>query len=50
MAVAVTSNATKSGSAISGTTVAVVIVKTNPGYSSNPGHPGTGTIVARLCG
>jgi hypothetical protein len=24
-------------------------VQTNPGYGPNPGHPGTGTIVATLC-
>jgi hypothetical protein len=34
---------------ISGTVVHVVIVKTNAGYDSNPGHPGTGTVVATLC-
>ena len=50
MAVAVTNKATKSGSAITGTTIAVVIVRTNAGYSSNPGHIGTGTVVARICG
>jgi hypothetical protein len=49
MAVAVTSKTGKSGKAISGTVVHVVIVKTNAGYDSNPGHPGTGTVVATLC-
>jgi hypothetical protein len=24
-------------------------VKTNPGYDSNPGHAGTGTVVATVC-
>src|SRR3989441_926836 len=43
MAVIVTSSYSKSGSAISGDTVHILIVKTNPGYESNPGHPGTGT-------
>ncbi len=28
----------------------VVVVKTDPGYSPSPGHPGTGTIVATFCG
>jgi hypothetical protein len=50
MAVIVTGRSTKSGSTISGNTVAIVIVKTNAGYDSNPGHAGTGTVVATLCG
>jgi len=49
MAVIVTSSAGKSGSAISGTTTSVVIVKTDAGYAGNPGHAGTGTVVATLC-
>ncbi|HZQ80834.1 MAG TPA: Ig-like domain-containing protein [Gaiellaceae bacterium] len=49
MAVIVTSSADKSGSTISGNTVAVVVVKTNSGYDSNPGHAGTGTVVATIC-
>ncbi len=49
MAVIVTSTTDKSGSEISGNTVHIVIVKTNPGYASNPGHPGTGTVVAQVC-
>jgi hypothetical protein len=49
MAVIVTSKATKSGSTTSGTIVHIVIVKTNPGYSTNPGHAGTGTVVAVVC-
>jgi hypothetical protein len=49
MAVIVASNVTKSGSTISGNIVSIVIVKTNPGYANDPGHPGTGTIVAVLC-
>lgn len=50
MAVIVTSKATKHGSQISGDTVAVVIVRTNAGYRGDPGHAGTGTVVATLCG
>jgi hypothetical protein len=50
MAVIVTSSASKSGSTISGNTVSVVVVKTNAGYDSNPGHAGTGTVVATICG
>ena len=49
MAVIVTSSYSKSGSAISGDTVHIVIVKTNPGYEPNPGHPGTGTVEAQVC-
>jgi hypothetical protein len=50
MAVIASSNITKSGPTTSGDTATVVVVKTNPGYDSNPGHAGTGTVVARLCG
>jgi hypothetical protein len=49
MAVIVTSSADKSGSMISGNSVHVVIVQTNPGYAPNPGHAGTGTVVAVVC-
>jgi hypothetical protein len=49
MAVIVTSNYGQSGSAISGDTVHIVIVQTNPGYQPDPGHPGTGTVVAQVC-
>lgn len=48
-AVIVSSTITKSGSSISGNTVSVVIVKVDPGYAPDPGHAGTGTIVAVLC-
>jgi PKD repeat protein len=49
MAVIVSSSVTKSGATISGNTVHVVVVKTNPGYDPNPGHRGTGTVVAIVC-
>ncbi len=49
MAVIVTSSVGKDGSEISGNTVHIVVVKTNPGYASNPGHAGTGTVVAVVC-
>jgi hypothetical protein len=49
MAVIVTSTVTKSGSTISGNSVHIVIVKTNAGYSPQPGKPGNGTIVGQLC-
>jgi hypothetical protein len=44
--VIVTSSASKNGSQISGNTVHIVVVRVNAGYSSNPGHDGTGTVVA----
>jgi uncharacterized repeat protein (TIGR01451 family) len=49
MAVIVSSSIGRSGSTISGNTVHVVIVRTNPGYGPDPGHPGTGTVVAQIC-
>jgi Bacterial Ig-like domain (group 1) len=49
MAVIVSSHITKRGSVISGNILHIVVVQTNPGYGPNPGHPGTGTIVATLC-
>jgi hypothetical protein len=49
MGVLVTSHAGNSGSTISGDTVHIVVVKVDPGYASDPGHPGTGTIVATYC-
>ncbi len=49
MAVVVVSHVTKSGSTISGDTLHVVIVHTNPGYAPDPGHAGTGTVVATVC-
>lgn len=49
MAVIVTDHNSKSGPVISGDTVAVVIVQTDTGYKNDPGHAGTGTVVATLC-
>ena len=49
MGVIASSAAGQSGSTISGTGPIIVVVKTNPGYSTNPGHPGTGTVVAVYC-
>ena len=48
--VIIASSITKSGSTISGNIVGFGTVATNPGYESNPGHPGTGTIVVNSCG
>ncbi len=49
MAVIVSSSISKSGSTISGNTVHIVVVRTNSGYQPNPGHAGTGTVVAQVC-
>ena len=49
MEVIVSSSISRSGSTISGNTVHIVIVKTNAGYQPDPGHPGTGTVVAIVC-
>ena len=49
MAVIVSSNITKTASGISGDIEQVLLVKTNAGYGSAPGHVGTGTIVGVLC-
>jgi len=47
--VIVSSKITQSGSTISGDTQHLVVVQTNSGYQGNPGHAGTGPIVATLC-
>jgi len=49
MVVLVSSKIGKAGAAISGDTVHEVVVKTNPGYAGNPGHAGTGTVIATIC-
>jgi hypothetical protein len=54
MGVIVTSRYSQSGSLISGNTVHIVIVNTtnsgyDPGIYPNPGHPGTGKVVATVC-
>ena len=46
MAVIVSSTVTKSGSTISGNIPKMVVVRTDAGYANNPGHDGTGTVVA----
>jgi hypothetical protein len=50
MGVLVASSVSKSGSTINGKWAKIVVVKTGSGYAPNPGHPGTGTIVATFCG
>ncbi|MGO9488499.1 MAG: hypothetical protein ACLQBB_05670 [Solirubrobacteraceae bacterium] len=46
----VSSSIVKSGRTISGDTSEVVLVATNPGYEPDPGHAGTGTVLAVVCG
>jgi hypothetical protein len=50
MGVIVSSSITANGSTLSGNIPKIVIVQTDPGYASNPGHAGTGKVVAVLCG
>jgi hypothetical protein len=49
MGVVVTSSVTKTGSASSGNSKSIVVVKVNPGYTPDPSGHGTGTIVATFC-
>ena len=49
MGVLVASSVSQSGSTINGTWGSIVVVHTDAGYGPNPGHPGTGTIVATFC-
>jgi hypothetical protein len=47
--VIVSSSISRNGSVISGNNRKLVIVKTNPGYGSDPGQAGTGTVVSIVC-
>jgi hypothetical protein len=47
--VLVSHSISKSGRTISGDIVGVVLVATDPGYASNPGHAGTGTVLSVVC-
>jgi hypothetical protein len=49
MGVIVSSTITQNGSVITGDIKEVVVVKTDPGYAPDPGHPGTGEIVGIIC-
>lgn len=49
MGVVVSSTIGAAGSAISGDVTEIVVVKTETGYAPNPGHVGTGTVVAVFC-
>src|SRR5579863_5785488 len=48
--VLVVNSVTKSGNVISGTFDDVDIVNTDPGYGPDPGHAGTGTVIADCLG
>ena len=50
MGVVVTGSVSKSGSEVTGDVARIVVVRTDAGYAPNPGHPGTGTVVATYCG
>ena len=50
MAVIVSSSVQKNGSVITGNIQKIIVVRTNSGYGPSPGHPGTGQVVAILCG
>ena len=43
------SSITQSGSTIMGDIPEIVLIETDPGYEPNPGHAGTGTVVAVTC-
>jgi hypothetical protein len=49
MGVLVSTKVLKVGSTVSGDVWSIVVVKTNPGYDGNPGHAGTGKVVAVFC-
>jgi uncharacterized repeat protein (TIGR01451 family) len=50
MRVVVSTSISKQGSVITGDVAKIVIVRTDPGYDGNPGHPGTGEVVGVVCG
>ena len=50
MAVIVSSSVQKNGAAITGNVRRIVVIKTDPGYGPAPGKPGTGKVIAILCG
>lgn len=49
MGTAVTTTVAKQGSTVSGLITRIVVVRTDAGYASNPGHPGGGSIIATYC-
>jgi len=49
MGVVVSTKVGQSGSTISGDVSRIIVVMPNAGYDPNPGHSGTGTVVATFC-
>jgi len=49
MGIIVSSQVTQNGSVISGDIKELVVVRNDPGYAPDPGHQGTGTILAIVC-
>jgi hypothetical protein len=49
MGVLVSTAVGQSGSAIAGDAFRIVVVQTNAGYAPDPGHAGTGTVIAEFC-
>jgi hypothetical protein len=49
MGTVVSSGISKSGPNIAGNVLQIVVVTPNAGYDANPGHHGTGTVVATYC-
>ncbi len=49
MGVLVPQTVTQAGSNISSVVWSIVVVQTDAGYANNPGHAGTGTVVATFC-
>lgn len=49
MGVVVSTTVSKSGPTLSGNVPEIVVVQTNPGYAPDPGHPGTGSVIAVYC-
>ncbi len=50
IAVIVAGSIRMDSSAITGDVKKIIVVRTNPGYGPSPSHPGTGQVVAVLCG
>jgi hypothetical protein len=50
MSLLVSPSVSPSGSGFAGVTTKMVVAQTNPGYGPSPGHPGTATIAATICG
>jgi hypothetical protein len=49
MGVLVSTAVEKSGPTIAGDVLSIVVVRTDGGYAPNPGHAGTGTVIAQFC-